>query len=713
MSWYSRLGMAPRIILPVSFLLIAVLGSLTWQIQSKTSRATQEMAKRELAALSSAEARSLSSFLSAGLAEADSLANGFGEALKKNVPLSRELLIAMLEGLHAGNSGVVGAGSLWEPNMFDGRDTEFANTPGSDAAGRFIPYTARGEQVTLLTDYQNADYYLEPKKRKSPYLTPPYMYQVGDRTVPMTTAAAPVIVNGQYRGGVTIDVELEELLAQVIRIKAYDTGYAQLLTQDGMLVAHRDPKVINKNVFEMGWLSAEKVGDSFERGKPYMELRQDAKGGGMIFCYYAPVRLLKTTQVWYLALIVPVDEVLAEVNNINILTVVLSIAAILLVTGFIMLIVRRSVKPLAYLADAAHAIAAGDLHHEIRDEHFGGETRRLSTALKNMIASLLEGITQAEKLGADARLQADNAHHAMLEAEASKKQSEAKTAAMLTAAERLENVAHTVSSASMELSAQITQSERGSSEQAARTAETVTAMEQMNATVIDVARSAGSAASVSAQTREKAVNGEDIVNNVVKNMQKVQEQSLALKGDMATLNKHAQSISQIMNVISDIADQSNLLALNAAIEAARAGDAGRGFAVVADEVRKLAEKTMASTSQVGSAITAIQGSTQQSMAQVDNAVELIDATTDYARQSGDALKEIVRLADNSAEQVRAIATASEEQSASSEEINRTIERVNSIAGEMARAVSESAHAVTELTEQAHILTSLIEEMKRA
>ena len=711
MAWYTRLGMAPRIIVPVSILLIAVLGTLTWQIQTRTSAATQEMARRELADLATAQAGPISTFLSAALTQADTLAGGLGQALKSGIPVSRELLVAMLEGLHSGNSAAIGSGAVWEPGSFDGRDAEFKNTPGSDAAGRFIPYTAQGERVTLLTEYEKADYYLEPKTRKKPYLTPPYMYEVGGRTVPMTTAAAPVLVDGTYRGGVTVDVELKGLLEQVTRIKAYSTGYAQLMTQDGTLVAHRNPDVINKNIFKMGWISADKAEEAFRKGEPYMELRRDAKGGGMIFCCYAPV--LKTDQVWYLALIVPMDEVLAGVRSISMLTIVMSIAAILLVTGFIMLIVRASVRPLSHLADAAQAIAGGDLHHEIRDERFGGEVRRLSTSLKNMIDGLLEGLDRAEKLSADARAQAEKARAAMLEAEASEKQAGAKTASMLAAAQRLEEVAGTVSSASTSLSAQIVRSERGASEQAARVAETVTAIEQMNATVVEVARNAGTAAGVSAHTREKAISGEDIVKNVVDSIRNVQRQSLALKEDMETLNGHAQSISQVMGVISDIADQTNLLALNAAIEAARAGDAGRGFAVVADEVRKLAEKTMASTSQVGNAIAAIQGSTRQSMAQVDNAVATIDAATDYARQSGGALQEIVSMAEQSADQVRAIATASEEQSASSEEISRSIDQVNAIAGETARAMAESSRSVSDLAEQARILATLIEDMKRA
>ena len=300
----------------------------------------------------------------------------------------------------------------------------------------------------------------------------------------------------------------------------------------------------------------------------------------------------------------------------------------------------------------------------------------------------------------------------MQTAEAAGAEARSKTQSMLIAADKLEEVAGIVSSASGELSAQIEQSEHGATEQAARVAETATAMEEMNSTVLEVAKNAGTASDVSGKTRDKADAGAAVVAQAVERIRQVQKESLALKEDMADLEEHATSINRIMGVISDIADQTNLLALNAAIEAARAGEAGRGFAVVADEVRKLAEKTMASTTDVGNAIKAIQGSASKSIAQVDKAVTVIEQATEYAEKSGEALQEIVAMADQTADQVRAIATASEQQSASSEEINQSITQVSAIAGETARAMEEAARAVSDLAAQAQVLTGLIEDMKR-
>ena len=238
-------------------------------------------------------------------------------------------------------------------------------------------------------------------------------------------------------------------------------------------------------------------------------------------------------------------------------------------------------------------------------------------------------------------------------------------------------------------------------------------MNEMNATVQEVAKNAGSASAASAETREKAEAGAEVVAKAVRSIDQVHQMSLELKDDMTQLNEHAQDITRIMGVISDIADQTNLLALNAAIEAARAGDAGRGFAVVADEVRKLAEKTMASTQDVGNAIKAIQESTAKSMTGVDQAVERIGEATELASQSGQALQEIVATVEATGDQVNAIATASEEQSAASEEINQSIVQVNDMARQTAEATAEAAQAVSDLAAQAQGLTNLIQELKQA
>ena len=282
---------------------------------------------------------------------------------------------------------------------------------------------------------------------------------------------------------------------------------------------------------------------------------------------------------------------------------------------------------------------------------------------------------------------------------------------MQNIAVELEQVATIASSASEQLSAQIELSENGAQDQADRVATTATALEEMNATVLEIARNAGTTSDSASNVRSEASAGSESMQECVKAMQEVKEESLKLQTEMGVLSEHAQAINEIMNVISDIADQTNLLALNAAIEAARAGEAGRGFAVVADEVRNLAEKTMTSTTDVGNAISAIQKSTADNTRLVVDAVEKIEKVTEMVSQAGEALLGIVQLADTTADQVRAIATASEEQSATSEEITQSVDSINNIAKENANNMQEARKAVDEVVSQTHVLSQLIEQLQ--
>ena len=396
------------------------------------------------------------------------------------------------------------------------------------------------------------------------------------------------------------------------------------------------------------------------------------------------------------------------------ITLIYAVSAAALIMGLLigLALTRGITVPVGRALGFARAVAAGQLDQRLRLDR-KDEIGQLAVALDSMVDALNEKIGEAEQKSREAEEQSRNAQAAMRQAEAAGKSAQAKTEAMLTAADKLEAMGNVLSSASTQLSAQIEQADKGAAEAAERLSEAATAMNEMDATVQDVARNANAASSASAETREKAEAGAGIVEKAVRSIEEVHRMSITIKDDMAQLSEHAQAITQIMNVISDIADQTNLLALNAAIEAARAGEAGRGFAVVADEVRKLAEKTMASTNDVSNAIRAIQESTAKSMEAVDGAVEQIGQATGLANDSGMALQEIVATVEATADQVNAIATASEEQSATSQEINQSIVMVNDRARETAVVMTEAAKAVEELASQAQGLTRLIQELKNS
>jgi methyl-accepting chemotaxis protein len=272
-------------------------------------------------------------------------------------------------------------------------------------------------------------------------------------------------------------------------------------------------------------------------------------------------------------------------------------------------------------------------------------------------------------------------------------------------------ISNRMAAASEELSAQVEQVSRGAEMQRERVESTASAMNEMNSTVLEVARNAGQASEQSENTRHKAEGGAELVNKVVRSINNVNTVATTLQDNMQELGAKAESIGGVMNVISDIADQTNLLALNAAIEAARAGEAGRGFAVVADEVRKLAEKTMSATQEVGGSITAIQQAAKKNIEEVGMAAKSVSEATDLANSSGAALQEIVDLAAANSAVVTSIATAAEEQSATSEEINRAIDEINRVVSETTQGMVQSSAAVQELSQMAQELRTVMEKLK--
>ncbi|WP_304085056.1 methyl-accepting chemotaxis protein [Maridesulfovibrio ferrireducens] len=294
-------------------------------------------------------------------------------------------------------------------------------------------------------------------------------------------------------------------------------------------------------------------------------------------------------------------------------------------------------------------------------------------------------------------------------------QTEIKTAqkTMLEVARQADEIADRVASSSEELSAQIEQVSQGAGVQQQRVSETATAMEEMNATVLEVAKNASLATEQSNKSKDKADEGAELVNRVVDSINQINDIARKLQENMQTLDQRAESIGSVMTVITDIADQTNLLALNAAIEAARAGEAGRGFAVVADEVRKLAEKTMAATTEVGENIKTIQSATQTNVQNVNLAVESISQATELAEESGQALGQIVTLSTDSSDLISGIATAAEQQSATSDEINRAIDEVNQVVTETTDGMVQSSEAVQDLAQIALELKTVLSNLTKS
>ena len=223
-----------------------------------------------------------------------------------------------------------------------------------------------------------------------------------------------------------------------------------------------------------------------------------------------------------------------------------------------------------------------------------------------------------------------------------------------------------------------------------------TASEEMSATSGDIARNCLYAAENAQKAVEQTHSGSQIVQNSSRLMENIAQRVNESSQTVESLGQRSDQIGAIVNTIQDIADQTNLLALNAAIEAARAGEQGRGFAVVADEVRALAERTTKATKEISTMIKSIQGETQTAVNSMSEGVAEVKRGTDETARSGEALEDILNKINELTMQVSQIATAAEEQTATTEEISGNIQRITEVVQDTAGSSQMTAQAAARL-----------------
>ncbi len=342
--------------------------------------------------------------------------------------------------------------------------------------------------------------------------------------------------------------------------------------------------------------------------------------------------------------------------------------AVLALVGFAVVFAARMVRPLCLVTRGVDAIAGGDL------------TQRLSIRRRDEIGCLASAIDQM-------------------------------TQSLAELIEQVKEAADQVASGSGQIADMSNQMVMGMQSQTESTAEVSSAIEQMSASVIETARKATEASDEADTAGKRAREGGGIVAQTVESIRMIADVVTDSAGAIRQVGERGEQIGQVINVINEIADQTNLLALNAAIEAARAGEHGRGFAVVADEVRRLAERSTKATEEVAKSISAIQAVTRDAVSRVSAGTERVEQGVKLAESAGQALDTIVTGSQSVTLMIRAIAAATEQQSSATDLMARSIESIDAITQQSSGGVVETSNAAGRLARNAEQLRQLVGRFK--
>ncbi|MGB5998438.1 MAG: methyl-accepting chemotaxis protein [Marinomonas sp.] len=673
--------------------------SLQKEVQEHTQSVVLQLFKKQLEARLENSAAHVAALFQRALIINDGIARSF-ISLKKTAQTSsddynlRNDFNAILKDALAKRPKILGVYSLWEPNALDNKDEEYRNkkADGYDNSGRFIPYwTLSGTgtpKVKALMDYNNynkpngidrvGEYYLCPKDRHTSCLIEPYSYPINGVDTLLTSIVTPILINQEFVGITGIDVSLKSLesIAKELSDELYNgENRVFIVSHRGAIASDSLGQTTGKNIRDIFPDASKKLLNTSNDSN--LELISSPDNNS--FQAKVAINVGDNIPDWYLWVDVPKTTVLADLTTLNkftsdkqfqqnILFVLAGLIIIVLSIVAIWWLSKQISRPIVNLTNFMEKVAEGDFRHRLESKS-NDELGQLSDACNQFLDQIQPLLTQVVSSSDQIAENADQ------------------SAAI--SAETLE----------------------GANKQQDDVIQLASAVTELSATAQNVAENTITAADATAEIKSNVAQGQQVLNQANLSIESLAKNVQASSQVINRVSKDSQEIQTVMDVIQEIAEQTNLLALNAAIEAARAGEQGRGFAVVADEVRSLAKRTQESTAEIQSKIERLQNSALEAVNSMHIGSERAAESELRTTEANQKLKNIIYNIDELNDLIIQVSSAAEQQRAVTNSISNNVNNITAIATQTASGATNSNDSSQRLESHATHLKTLVAEFK--